>query len=111
RARGSLEGRDDPLVERRRGQRLAVFERRSHAALARSLLRERGDLAGDAAEGFLVHTAHVEREARLRGDDVDDPRAELELPDRADGAFPLGPGKPLKLEDALGGGKPGVETE
>src|SRR5918995_546589 len=109
--RGHLERTDDPLVERRRRQGLPLTVDGLQAALSCHLPGEGLDVAGNRAERLLDDAAGVEREPRLSRDDVDDPRLELDLADRADGAVPRLPRQPLDLEDDLRGRGRDVEAE
>ena len=85
--RGVLERADDAPVERR--SRAASGAPRSSRSCPAAALRSTANAAsrvGDAAEALVLRAADVEREARLRGDRVDQPRVDLDLAHGADRA-------------------------
>src|SRR5215210_3266008 len=99
------------LVQRRCREGLALGVLGPHAAFLGGFFREGGDVARDAAEALLVHTADVEREAGLAGNGVYEVGAQLDLSDRPDRPFPGFFREPLQLEQALGHDDTGVLTQ
>ena len=106
-----LERGHDSIIERRCRQCLALRELGFHAAPARRLLGEGGDVARDGAICVVVRAPDVEREADAAGDRVDDPGLDLDLTDGPNGPLTGLPCQALELEDRLGHGYGRIETE
>ena len=106
-----LERGDEALVHLGDRKRLPPAVARRQAAFGGRLLRERLNAAGDRVESRLDDPTRVEREPGAAGHDVDDPRLELDLADRADGPVAGLAREPLHLEDHPGGHRRDVEPE
>src|SRR5215212_3243839 len=111
RLRGFLESRRHAPVKWCRRQGLALRVLGAYAAPLGGRLRERGDVARDAAETLLVRAPDVQREAGLARHRVYEVRAQLDLSDRPDRSAPGLLREAVQLEHALGHDDAGVLAE